>query len=98
MGNQDVPTFTDTQKTLENLCLWKLYVDKSSNVNKEEARTVLIAPDGFVVKQTLELTFHYNSTMIFNQVKWDYAAHDPTIEFYMTKAKALLEGFEKYKI
>lgn len=44
-----------------------------------------------------ELLIHCNSTLIVNQVKLVYAAHNPTMGFYSAKAKTLLEGFKKYE-
>ncbi|KAM1695384.1 hypothetical protein ACFXTI_029469 [Malus domestica] len=48
--------------------------------------------------QVKELPIHCNSTLIVNQVKTVYVAHNQTMGLYLAKAKALLEGFEKHKI
>lgn len=47
--------------------------------------------------QVRELPVHCNPMLIVNQVKGDYAAHHRTMRLYLAKAKAFLEGFDKYK-
>lgn len=62
--NQDIHSFMNSWDIHESLKLWKLYVDKSSNISEAGANMVLMKPDESILEQAMKLGFKVSNSEV----------------------------------